>query len=174
MPLLEILLLCLSLNLHPPPRPILYPEHPACSMASLRLEVLPPWDRWKRRKVCDLIAHEALARGLDVSLAVELSWHESNWEFGVRNRTTGCAGPLQVAPYYWCPGRKAEGCDLVDAGFRAWGTYLRMARGREGEALCRYLSGDCSPLAQGMSRMLMGRVRTLRHQLRGSEVLAQR
>lgn len=175
MPLVEILVLYLILSFSPtlPPFPKgLHQPSAVCNTAKLRMEMLPPSEQWSRQRLCDKIASMAEQRQVDVPLMVELSWAESNWTYAT-NKTSGCIGPLQAQPRFWCPKGKAEGCDTIRAGLDAYTTLLKIYKTPE-RALCHYFSGNnCTPATVRAAHDVVRRANLLRRQMTGSDMVAQ-
>ena len=110
----------------------------------------PPEEALARWVVCLEIVAESRRAGVDEGLAVALALAESRLTRNVVSRR-GALGPLQVIPGYWCPGRKAAGCDVVAAGVHA----LRvLGRGRSpADAVCLYNAGwRCGEMVCGPER----------------------
>lgn len=105
--------------------------------------------------VCQEVALAARAAGVPARLAVTLAWSESRFQVGAVS-PVGAQGPLQVLPRYWCPGGRAEGCDLTMAGTMAL-RQLFDAHGLE-RGLCHYASGNvCTQQALKYARFVIGR-----------------
>ncbi len=104
-----------------------------------------------QRTTCEDIVIVSLKYGEDPALMLSIAWNESRF-FPKSKSRVGAIGPMQVMPKYWCPGGKAKNCDLVDAGFRAWRTYMRLEKGDEYQALCRYGSGKRCEKSLGARR----------------------
>lgn len=94
-----------------------------------------------RLKVCAQVVKVSQKEGLDGPLAAVLSWEESNWEQDQVHPQTKVAGPLQVAPRWWCPNKTAVGCDLVLYGVRAVNHYMVAHSPNEQLGLCHYNQG---------------------------------
>ena len=90
----------------------------ACSGLLAGLEGKP--DHPTRLGTCLEVGERARAEAVPVSLLLALAWREAKF---VRLPSEGRSvrGPLQVSPRWHCPGRKADGCDLVLEGVRAAG-----------------------------------------------------
>jgi hypothetical protein len=90
----------------------------ACSGLLAGLEGKP--DHPTRLGTCLEVGERARAEAVPVSLILALAWREAKF---VRLPSEGRSvrGPLQVSPRWHCPGRKADGCDLVLEGVRAAG-----------------------------------------------------
>jgi len=111
-----------------------------------------------RAWTCGRVARAARAQGVSVPLALAVAWHESRLEHGARSHR-GAVGPMQVVPRWWCPTRKAEGCDLVAAGVLALRTYLAQ-QGRVNEALCAYNAGNqCGARGRAYALAVLARER---------------
>jgi len=87
----------------------------------------------------DRVALAARAQGVPVHVALALMHHESRGRVGLTS-SKGAQGPLQVIPRYWCPGGRAEGCDLVRAGVVALVAFRR--GGSWEDAVCGYNAGN--------------------------------
>jgi len=149
------------------------PVHQACLLGDSWVEMLPPKAQEEAMSVCTKVAQAAQEQDVDVSLIVALSWEESNWTMDARNLKSNCVGPLQVQPRYWCPDKKAEGCDLIQAGLKAYTTLLEIYRTPE-EAVCHYNAGNvCTSRSRYFARRVVGRAARLRRQLLGSAPVAQ-
>lgn len=141
--------------------------HPACHVAA-DLYMGGSEGAYYRRSygarlaTCGVVARAAQAGGLDPVAAVVLAWEESNWEAAQVHPRTKVAGPLQVAARWWCPGGKAEGCDLVAAGVRAVSYYMHDHKeGRMSRilGLCHYNAGNvCIPVALRRARYIEAKI----------------
>lgn len=109
-----------------------------------------------RAKVCEDVATEAEAQGVDPVLAVAVSWRESAFTRSAVSKA-GAVGPLQVMPRFWC---KSKPCDHIEAGIRAL-RYYTERHGIEG-GLCAYFSGKPCELTGKTSRRYMRSVLKIR------------
>jgi hypothetical protein len=129
-------------------------HHPTCVESANQHEAWTIPDIGDRVRLCSVVATRAELRGLPVEVIVELMWSESTWS-NVINEDSGCSGPLQASPRWWCPDRKRRGCDLVAAGFRAFEAYTAKHPDLE-DALCHYKSGNvCTPAARKGAREVL-------------------
>lgn len=107
----------------------------------------------RRLLTCMSVAGAARAEGVPVDLAVALAWSESRFDADAAN-PSGAVGPMQVKPQFWCPGGRADGCDLTRAGVVA----LRSLTGRHGTSggLCRYAAGNvCTRAGRRYARWVL-------------------
>lgn len=105
--------------------------------------------------VCQDVAWSARASGVPVRVATTLAWSESRFRVDAVS-AVGAIGPLQVVPRYWCPGGRADGCNLTMAGTQA----LRELTGRHGleRGLCHYAAGNtCNERALRYARFILAR-----------------
>lgn len=125
------------------PSPAAEPPEPRAGVLSVCASLLSGLegeaDHATRLGTCVEVAERARVERVPVSVALALAWHEAKF---VRLPSEGRSvrGPLQVAPRYHCPGRKADRCDLVLAGVRLLGRKLREAPSCE-EAVLEYNGG---------------------------------
>jgi len=111
--------------------------------------------------VCHDVAAAALVEGVPVELALALAYTESRLN-PTAESSRGALGPLQVVPWFHCPGKRRRGCDLVGVGVR---TMLRFL-GRFGPswrvALCHWNSGNrCYRRSRLFSRIVLRRAEEL-------------
>lgn len=148
--------------------------HPACAaVASMKMggEAAAYYrgSYEKRVATCQVVVSAAVESQLDPVLAAVLSWEESSWDGAQVHPRTQVAGPLQVAPRWWCPGKTADRCDLVRAGVRAVAYYLREHKqGRTSQVLglCHYNAGNvCYPGALRRARYIDAEIREVRRQV---------
>ena len=112
-----------------------------------------------RLAVCVRVWRAARSRDVSPDLAVALAWSESRMVDGVTSRA-GAVGPLQVVPRWWCPGRRVEGCDTVDAGARALAALVAQHGPLRG--LCHYASGSrCTARARRYAEHVVRLARAL-------------
>lgn len=119
------------------------------------IETTCPTDHPRDWLVCQEVAFAARAAGVPVRLAVTLAWSESRFQADAVS-PIGAQGPLQVLPRYWCPGGRAEGCDLALAGTMA----LRRLFDEHGfeRGLCHYAAGNvCNDRAMRYARFILER-----------------
>lgn len=141
---------------------LLHQYAPACSSSTEPVS-------FAQQLACVDLVRRARAAGLgaEEALVVELSFRESRWRPGARNKRTGCTGMLQASPRYWCPGGTAEGCDATEAGLRALATYLGQHPKDRARAVCRFRGGRCSPAGYERSETIIraarARAASLRH-----------
>lgn len=105
--------------------------------------------------VCQDVAWAARMSGVPVRLATTLAWSESRFQLGAVS-SAGAMGPLQIQPRFWCPGGRADGCNLTMAGTQA----LRELTGRFGleRGLCHYAAGNtCNDRALRYARFILDR-----------------
>ena len=105
----------------------------------LTLEPMSPGVLRDRLPVCADLAERAVRSGLDPALMVSIAWVESRFDGKAVSRA-GAVGIMQVLPRYFCPKRRARGCDLVAAGLDAFARWRRNSR-TVFETLCRYNAG---------------------------------
>ena len=110
----------------------------ACAMI---VGAYPIGERLKARKLeaCVELGARASDAGRDVSLILAMSWIESAFEPKAKSKA-GALGMLQILPRYFCPRRRAKGCDLIAAGFRAIDAWAALSKSRC-EMLCKYNGG---------------------------------
>ena len=93
-----------------------------------------------------------------MTVAVALAYTESRYSTRAVSRA-GALGPLQVLPQWHCPGRKAKGCDLVEAGVKALARYGRLYAHKPGgwhTALCHWNAGNrCTKRGRWFARRVM-------------------
>lgn len=70
-----------------------------------------------RDMICSRIVVTANDFGVDPYLAAAVAFEESKFSF--RTSSAGAIGPMQILPKYWCPGKKAKGCNTIYHGVRA-------------------------------------------------------
>jgi len=116
---------------------ILAPCSPA--LDALRAEHVRGAELLARGAVCADVVVTAHSHGVDPRMAVAVAFYESRMRRGAESGV-GAVGPMQVIPRYWCPGGRAEGCDLVAAGMRALAEYTTRYGTEEG--LARYNAGN--------------------------------
>lgn len=121
------------------------------------LQDVPP--KPAQKNICSDVVIASINHGQDTPLMLSIAWHESRF-LPNQLSTAGAVGPMQVLPKYWCPKGKAEGCDLVSAGFKAWTTYFEREKGDERNALCRYNSGKKCKHSPGAARYARKVLRT--------------
>lgn len=105
--------------------------------------------------VCQDVAWAARMSGVPVRLATTLAWSESRFQLGAVS-SAGAIGPLQIQPRFWCPGGRADGCNLAMAGTQA----LRELTYRFGleRGLCHYAAGNtCNDRALRYARFIIDR-----------------
>ena len=106
--------------------------------------------------VCEEVAAAALVEDVPVELALAVAYTESRLNPGAES-SAGALGPLQVIPWWHCPGRTRRGCDLIGTGIRALARY-RARFGPWGAALCHWNSGnECFRRARIFARVVLGR-----------------
>ena len=105
----------------------------------LSVEPMPPAAFAERLPVCIDLALRSESAGHDPALMLSVAWVESRFDPRARSRV-GAVGIMQVVPRYFCPTRRARGCDLVDAGLKAYTRWRSVSRSVP-HALCRYSSG---------------------------------
>lgn len=118
--------------------------------------------------MCLRIAAAGQRAGLrerELRYLVAIGYHESRFR-DVRG-AAGEIGPLQALPRYWCPGGRADGCDPVDAGVRAWSTLVRQSRGDLELAAARYNGGFRRP-SWGYAQRVGKRLRAMRQHRRAA------
>ena len=104
-----------------------------------------------RLKTCVSVVDAANKNSIDPSLFASISWVESGFFPNVTSRA-GAKGPLQVIPKYFCPRKRAKGCDLIAAGVKAWKAWSARSLAKSGlnvsqearwaKALCHYNNGN--------------------------------
>jgi hypothetical protein len=124
---------------------------------------------------CIEVSSRSAKRGLDTVGVVSLAWGESAFLAGAVSGKKA-AGVLQVLPHYWCKGKTRKGCDLVDAGLRAYAYYVTPAKTfRDG--ICRYNSGrNCKarPRSIAFARSVELTKRNIEDALKGTRCLEAR
>jgi hypothetical protein len=105
------------------------------------------------------VALAAAAAGLDPALVVALSYTESRF-----SRTAisprDARGPLQVRPWFHCPGKRALDCDLIKAGI---GAIVRYQSRYGRKWLCHWNSGNkCYRRSHVFARLVRSRADALR------------
>ena len=108
--------------------------------------------------VCEDVGAAALVEGLSPALVIALAFTESRLNAGARS-SRGAVGPLQVLPWFHCPGRRERGCDLVAAGVKSITRFqLRFGDGW----LCHWNSGnECYRRSRLFARIVLGRAAEL-------------
>ena len=92
-----------------------------------------------RLKTCEKVTKRASKANLNPILIASLSWVESGFLPHVKSNK-GAIGPLQILPKYFCPKRRAKGCDLIEAGIKAFKAW-RKAHPKLRDTLCHYNNG---------------------------------
>lgn len=111
------------------------------------LQGTPPSN--SQKTTCEDVVIVSLNSGEDPTLMLSIAWNESRFIPNQKSKA-GAIGPMQVMAKYWCPKGNSQGCDLIQAGFKAWQTYFEMEKGNGKQALCRYSSGKrCSASVGG-------------------------
>ncbi len=114
---------------------------------------------------CTDVARKAVRQDVDAVLAVAVAWSESRFDPQATS-ARAAQGPMQVMPRYWCPERRAEGCDLAEAGVSALNHYLDRHE-KPLQALCHYNAGNvCGPRGVRYARYVLSTARHLRRLLR--------
>lgn len=111
--------------------------------------------------VCEHVVEKAESLGMDPYVAAAVAWEESRFRSDAVS-PEGAIGPMQVIPRWACPDRTARGCDLIDAGVRAYLSWLATYK-RPREALCHYNSGNvCGPRSRGYASRVLKRSEQLK------------
>ena len=92
----------------------------ACLTLTFSPEVIRTGEPVSRLFVCVEVGRTAERLGVEVPLAIALSWEESRFDRNARS-SKGAIGPLQVIPRFVCPGGVAARCDLVGSGIALLG-----------------------------------------------------
>lgn len=123
-----------------------------CALALALVQAEHAADMPGRAAVCAEVTVSALVHGVDPWLAVSVAFHESR--LSAEARSAVAVGPMQVVPRWWCPGRREQGCDVVDAGMLALVTYT--SRYGLSEGLARYNAGNNpGPRARAYARRVL-------------------
>lgn len=104
-------------------------------------------------QTCIAVYQAAEAAGEDPVEVAAQAGRESGWDPDAVS-ASGCVGPLQVLPGYFCPGGAVAGCDTIRAGIEARRRFRRSLRrvGRPAtaaELLCVYQRGFVHPRGKG-------------------------
>jgi len=81
------------------------------------------------KAVCFAIGRSALREGVPLLPAIGQGYHEGRFRWEPGHSGAHEIGPLQVIPWWRCPGRKAWGCDPIGAAHRS----LVRSRERRGD-----------------------------------------
>lgn len=92
----------------------------------------------EQKRYCEDIESAARAADIRAEMLLSLAYHESRLTDATSS--AGARGPLQVLPRYFCPGGKETGCDLVQAGVRAYLAWQKHAS-NDIETICKYNAG---------------------------------
>jgi len=114
-----------------------------------------------RVDTCHAIVAEARAQGLPPHIALAVAYVESRYSPDAVS-PAGAVGPLQILPKWHCPGRTADGCDLIAEGVRLlhrnryrWGDWPRV--------WCHYQAGNrCTERGQRYADKVQLRADALR------------
>ena len=114
---------------------------------------LPP-----RMKTCVTLASKAEDYGLSIPEVVAIGYYESKFSMTAVS-SAGAIGPLQILPRYFCPKRRARGCDVIAAGLKA----VKKFKNAYGDSYqCHYNAGRvCNKRSKGYAR----RVRSMKRLL---------
>lgn len=127
-----------------------------CALAMNWAQPTLPADRFS---TCVDVGVEAIAGGVDPSLAVALSYTESRFNSSAKSNR-GAHGPLQVKPVFHCPDRRLRGCNLIKAGI---GAIIRYRNRYGSDWLCHWNSGNrCYDKSRLFARIVLRRQRSLR------------
>jgi hypothetical protein len=129
----------------------------ATCLALLAQEPMPTNRLMKKFNSCARLLQQAETQGLRPIVVGSLAYHESRFSHRVVSKA-GAKGILQVIPRYWCPARGK--CNYVQAGFKAWKTYLK--RGTDlRDSLCLYSTGRHCKKTKGGRRYAAQILKTL-------------
>jgi hypothetical protein len=113
--------------------------------------------------VCYRVGEAAERAGLPPELAVALAYTESRLNPGAAS-DRGALGPLQVIPVWHCPGRRARGCDLIEAGILALLRFERKFGPAWEDTLCHWAQGNgCWAVGRRFARIVIDRAEAFRH-----------
>jgi len=107
----------------------------------------------ERVSVCAQLTIEAVAQGVDPSLAIAVSWGETRLTRAEAPNPYDCVGPLQIKYRYWCPNENGawsadradgtlDGCDTLARGVFTLKYYTSRHKDVR-RALCAYGWGRC-------------------------------
>lgn len=106
------------------------------------------------QEACVEVVEEAKEQRMDVAIAMAMAWVESGFT-PTAVSSEGAVGTMQVIPRWACPNGRAQGCDFVDAGVRAYLAWLARY-GDPSLALCHYNSGNrCSDRSRAYARKVL-------------------
>lgn len=106
------------------------------------------------QEACVEVVAKADAEGMDRHVAIAIGWVESRFTPDAVS-SEGAVGVMQVIPYWACPSRRKQGCDLVAAGVRAYLAWLRRYK-EPSLALCHYNSGNvCTDRSRAYARRVL-------------------
>ena len=121
----------------------------------------PEYRTHERWDTCEEIVQEAQNQGVPPHVALAVGFVESRYNPAARS-PAGALGPLQIIPKWHCPGRVAEGCDLVQRAIRLLHRY-RYRWGDWPESFCRYSAGvRCTEKGREYAVKVLVRSETLR------------
>ena len=104
---------------------------------------------------CEDVGAAALVEGVSPVEAIALAYTESRLNPRARS-PRDASGPLQIIPWFHCPGRTEKGCDLVGAGVRSM---IRFRKKYGSEWLCHWNSGNrCFRRSRLFARIVKRRV----------------
>tara|TARA_R110000824_G_scaffold101754_1_gene241685 strand:- start:158 stop:613 length:456 start_codon:yes stop_codon:yes gene_type:complete len=113
--------------------------------------------------VCYQVGEAAERAGLPPELAVALAYTESRLNPAAES-SAGALGPLQVIPRWHCPGGRARGCDLIDAGILALLKFERKFGPSWDDVLCHWTQGNkCWSVGRRFARIVLERAEKFRH-----------
>lgn len=129
-----------------------------CALALAALSHNPTADQLS---TCVEVHLEAQAQGVDPSLMIAMSWHESRFNRRAVSHA-GARGAMQVMPRYFCPKRTHKGCNLIRAGVKAFKAWQRRHPAIRG-TLCHYNSGNvCRPGGRRYASAVLATLERLR------------
>ena len=113
--------------------------------------------------VCYEVGAAAHDAGLPVALVVALAYTESRLN-PLAASSRRAVGPLQIVPVWHCPGGKARGCDLIQAGVDALVRYRKLYGPAWSDVLCHWSQGNrCWAVGRSFARTVLGRAEMFRH-----------
>lgn len=115
----------------------------------------------ERYGVCVDVGTAAIQGGVNIELAVALSYTESRFNALARS-PRDAVGPLQIRPVFHCPGGVERDCDLIKAGIGAIIRYQDKYGPRLKEVLCHWNSGNrCYRRSRLFANIVLKRKRAL-------------
>ena len=122
-------------------------------------------DRANRTAVCIHVGKAALDADLDPAVIISVAWYESALNPRAVS-SAGAVGPLQVLPRYFCPRKRVKGCDLTQAGIRAFKAWKKRYPVLK-DTLCHYNSGNvCNKKSRRYASLVIRLSKKLRRGVR--------